>query len=83
MDGLAETAIQNLNCAVIRRLNRYLSRAVDVIGALGHANDQWFHQRVRAPRWGAPAPPPNPLGALGSTKLPTGYFHPRLQRDDT
>ncbi len=83
MDGLAEIAIQNLNYPAICTLRRYLSRTVDMTGALGRANDQWFPPRVHAPRWGAPTPSPNPVGVLGSTKLPTGYFLPRLQRDET
>ncbi len=36
---------------------------------------------MRPPR-GAGTSPTDPVGALGFTKLPTGYLHPRLQRDE-
>ena len=36
---------------------------------------------LHAPHWGAGTSPCDPVGAPSFAKLPTGYLHPRLQRE--
>ncbi len=47
------------------------------------AHDAGAVRPSHAPRWGARTPPTDPVGALGFTKLPTGYLHARLRREET